>query len=309
MYGWTNLVKDALSERLRLAVTHPELLRPALQRRARQVLQGAGRNVGDVANTVLRRPVELQRLHVLWTAPTEMNIDERLMLYALVRGHRPLRALEIGTSKGGSGLIIATAMDANSAGHVVSVDPVPLIEVPEWLFRGRFRSLARPSPEGVDEARALAGGPFDLILIDGIHIYDQVAKDLAACLPNAAEGAYILLHDAFHLGVREAVREAVERHPQLHDCGYVCGTARPVGDLITHGGFRLLRVGSAPLVDPAPLLRSAYAATGISPPDDPDLRNHDFWYCEAVEPCAYCRRVRGLPSPSNGDSAAPVSST
>ena len=28
------------------------------------------------------------------------------------------------------------------------------------------------------------------------------------------------------------------------------------------------------------------------PPHDPDLRNHDIYFCEYVEPCAHCLRVR-----------------
>lgn len=289
-------MKAVLPRRVRLAVSHPELVKPAVQKRLRRVVQRSKRSFSGATNAILRRPIELERLDVVWTAPTEMSIDERLMLYGLVRGHRPVRALEIGTFKGGSAVIIATAMEANGLGRLVSVDPMPIIEVEERLFRGRFHSLARPSPEGIAEARAIAGGEFDLILIDGIHIYDQTERDIAACVPHAAEGAYVLLHDAFHLGVREAIEEAVERHPRLHDCGYVCRTARPVGELLTHGGLRLLRVGSAPVVDPVPLIYSAYAGTGQLPPDDPDLRNHDFWYCEAVEPCAHCRRVRHMGS-------------
>lgn len=294
-------MKAVLPRRLKRAVSHPELVKPALEKRWRRVVLRSRQQFSGAANAMLRRPVELQRLDLLWTAPTEMSIDERLMLYALVRGHRPVRALEIGTFKGGSAAIIANAMEENGVGHLVSVDPMPCVEVEERLFHGRFQSLARPSPEGVIEAREIAGGDFDLILIDGIHIHTQTEKDIAACLPYAADGAYILLHDAFHLGVREAIAEAVQAHPQLHDCGYVCDTARPVGELLTHGGLRLLRVGSGPVIDPVPMVSAAYAALGQIAPTDPDLRNHDFWYCEAVEPCAYCRRVRE----TSGASPAP----
>ena len=172
---------------------------------------------------------------VLRGAPTEMSQEERAFLFALVRGVKPRRVLEIGTAEGGSSLVMATAMEANGgAGRVYTIDPVPRIQFDTMLLHGRVDIVVGLSPHAIEDAAARADGPFDLVLIDGIHIYDQTKRDLAAALRHTAESAYVLLHDAFHYGVSEAIRETVESSPRLHDCGYVCNQPRPVGDLATH---------------------------------------------------------------------------
>ena len=231
---------------------------------------------------------DLGHLGIIANAPSEMSLDERLFLYSLIRGRNPRRVLEIGTSQGGSAAIIAAALEDNDGdGRIIGIDPMPRIELDPAVFHGRFDLVTGKSPEAVTQAAERAGAPFDIVLIDGIHIYQQAADDLAASLPFATPDAYFLFHDSFHFGVSEAIREAVERHPDLHDCGYVCSRPRRVGDLLTHAGFRLLRRGGA-IVDPTPLVAPLWREVNAAPPHDPALRNHDIWYCDAIEPCNYC---------------------
>lgn len=234
-------------------------------------------------------PAAPGHLGAILDAPTEMSLEERLFLYTLVRGFAPERVLEIGTSQGGSAAIIAAALEDNGRGRVAGIDPLPRIELPQEAYHGRFSLISGFSPQVIPQAVAALGGSVDLLLVDGVHIYRQAAIDVEATLPHLSESAYILFHDAFHFGVSEAIRESVERHPQLHDCGYVCSRPRPVGDLLTHAGFRLVRVG-APVVDIEPLVAEVWSEAGKRPPHDPDLRNHDVWYCAMVEPCEYCSR-------------------
>ncbi|HVT67164.1 MAG TPA: class I SAM-dependent methyltransferase [Trebonia sp.] len=223
------------------------------------------------------------------TAPTEMSPDERSFLYALVRGTRPQRILEIGTAEGGSALLMAAALeDSGGDGRIVTIDPAPRLTFDTRLLHGRVDFVTGVSPDAVPEAIDRAGARFDLVLIDGIHIYDQARRDLAAALENIADQAYLLFHDSFHVGVAAAIAEAVEADPRLHDCGYVCNRPRPVGDLATHAGFRLVRVGP-PVVDAGTWVRPMWAGLGKPAPQDASLRNHDFWYCSAISACAYCR--------------------
>lgn len=239
-------------------------------------------------------------------APTEMSQEERGFLYALVRGCQPRRILEIGTSEGGSALVMALAMEENGGeGRVWTIDPMPRIEFDQDLFHGRVESVTGTSPEAVRDVAARAGGPFDLAVVDGIHIHKQAAADLAAIRPHLAEGAFVLMHDAFHFGVSEAARELVESDPDVHDVGYPCNRPRRVGERVTHAGFRMLRIG-ARAVDVTPLVEPTWAEVGLAPPLSPDLVDHDFWYCWAIEPCAYCRE-HGLDplSPPKQDTERP----
>jgi predicted O-methyltransferase YrrM len=275
------------------------LLPGSVRSRVRAYL--ADHNIGPLP---LPRPSALPgHLGAVIDAPTEMSIDERIFLYALVRGFAPRRVLEIGTSQGGSASIIAAALEDNGQGEVAGIDPYPRIEVAPAGFYGRFHLVTGTSPEVIPQAVEALGGSVDLLLIDGIHVYKQARTDLIETLPCLCPSAYILFHDAFHFGVSEAIRETVEQYPQLHDCGYVCSRPRRVGDLLTHAGFRLIRMGPA-IVDIAPLVEGVWAEAGKQPPHDLDLRNHDIWYCTAIEPCAYCQREAATSS-HGGDGNSP----
>ncbi len=227
---------------------------------------------------------------VIAQAPTEMSAEERGFLFALARGCQPRRALEIGTAGGGSSLILATAMEENGgAGQVWTIDPAPEIAFDQNLYRGRVHQVTGASPGAVEEVAATAGDAFDFALIDGIHIYRQAKADLDAVIPHLVAGAFVLLHDAFHFGVSEAIRELVEADERVHDCGYPCNRPRPVGERATHGGFRLLRFGDK-AVDVRPLVAPVWESLGLPPALLATQMNHDFWYCNAVEPCDYCRQ-------------------
>ncbi len=252
-----------------------------------RVTRGWGRrNLYDLASS--------ERVGVVFTAPSDMRIDERLFLYAFVRGLRPARVLEIGVLNGGGGSIMANAMQENDFGQIVGLDPFPDLTVRPESLHGRYRVISKPSPDGIPEARELAGGLFDFVLVDGLHRYDQVVRDIDGLLPHLTDGAYVLFHDAFHYGVGTAIAEAVARTPGLIDCGYVCRTANPRADAKTpYNGFRLLRWASTPIVDVYQAAVPIYEHNGrTAPPLMQAMLNHDVWYCRKVEPCEQCRLER-----------------
>src|SRR5205807_1671245 len=77
--------------------------------------------------------INLESLKVVNWAPVLMTRTERLMLYALIAGLRPLRYLEIGSFKGGSALLVSSAMDeVRSSGVIVCLDPQPQIRDDHW---------------------------------------------------------------------------------------------------------------------------------------------------------------------------------
>ncbi len=251
------------------------------------------------ARPSLYRMSSSERVGMIYASPTDMSIDERLFLYALIRGIRPERVLEIGTRHGGSAAIMACAMEDVGSGKIVCVDPALSIKVNRDLFHGRVHFLEKPSPEAIPEAEAIAGGPFDFALIDGIHVYEQAKKDFEAAMRHMAPRGYLLFHDAFNFGVNEAIKEVLEGDNRLHDCGYLCATPSTTEDFSAYWGLRLVRFDPARVVDPTPALERGYLAAGKPVPKwDAELLNHDVWYCRAIKPCPRCVRLQGdVPAP------------
>ena len=306
---WSIDLRDQMSLKKTAKALVPKSLRAPVKRAMAGTKRTAARMMHRLRRPNLYRLSSSERVGVVYAAPSEMSVPERLFLYSLVRGILPERILEIGSRHGGSASIMAAALEdapayIRSSGVIVGVDPAPEIRVPRRAFFGRFRLIEKPSPEALDEAREVAGGPFDFALVDGIHIYDQVRKDLAGLLPHMSDGAFILFHDAFHFGLSEALREYLEFEPGLQDCGYVC--ARPAvlrGGPVAYGGFRMLRVSRERVVDPQPIIERVCKSKGQTvPAQDRTLINHDAWYCRTFTPCEYCR---GQANPGDPPQASP----
>ena len=240
----------------------------------------------QVENVV--RMVFKERVGIAFSAPSNMPVEDKLFLYSIVRAFKPSRALEIGVSKGGSALIITSAMEDNNAGTLVGIDPTPNINCKQDAFYNRYKLLKNSSPEAIPEAVELLGGELDFVLLDSIHIFDQVYQELETILPSMAGGGIILIHDAFHYGVNAAIRKVVKEHKEVIDCGFVNrAPVVTVSPWTPYGGLYMLRSndeGSAYLKQ----VELAYKGLNLPIPDfGEDILNHDFWYC-SIKPCERC---------------------
>jgi hypothetical protein len=95
------------------------------------------------------------------------------------------------------------------------------------------------------KAYEMAGGKFDLILIDGDHTYAGTLRDARGVLPFAADGAYILFHDSFFVEVARAIDDFVLEHSQeLVDFGSLTREYTTVPDFrsVQWGGLRMVQV-------------------------------------------------------------------
>ncbi|MFN8542829.1 MAG: class I SAM-dependent methyltransferase [Candidatus Binatia bacterium] len=194
--------------------------------------------------------IDLVPLDVIRWAPCWMTRAERLLLYGLTFALRPERYLEIGTYRGGSAAIVATAMDAlGSSGRVVCVDAGHEVDPPVWeRIRHRATQVIGRSPEVLPSARVAGGGePFDLVLIDGDHSYEGVLRDAHAVLDHVAPGAYLLCHDGFNPGVAAALdRFCREQATRVLDAGVLTREVTQGEDAegrpTRWGGLRMMRV-------------------------------------------------------------------
>ncbi|MGB0385259.1 MAG: class I SAM-dependent methyltransferase [Ardenticatenaceae bacterium] len=166
--------------------------------------------------------IDLSALDVIEWTPAHMSRAERLLLYTLTFTLRPTRYLEIGTLHGGSALIVTAAMNAlNSSGKLVCVDPNPRISPEHWeKLKHRSTVVEGFSPDVLQKAQQIAGGPFDFVLIDGDHSYEGLMRDAVGVLPFVSNGAYILFHDSFFSEVRRGLDDFVKQHAdQVVDFG------------------------------------------------------------------------------------------
>ncbi len=281
---------------------------PAPVKKFIRATQARFRGLRESASLYLRRPRLFnfnspERIGIVYNAHSDMLPEDRILLYALVRGLGPRRILEIGAFRGGSGRIMANALQDNAGGTasrdgvrgeaesmIVGLDPLPLFKV-DRSFRDRYRLIAEPSPQAIPKARAAAGGLFDFVLIDGIHTLDAVRDDIAGVLPHLAPGGHIFFHDAYNFGISAAIEEALAINRDLMDMGFLCRSLQPGHRWTGYGGVRLLRREPTQL-GAMPEIKTAYAASGMPVPDlDPEILNHDNWFCRVVRPCARCRRV------------------
>jgi len=161
------------------------------------------------------------RVSTILDAPAELLLPERLLLYAIVRGLRPRRCLEIGTHFGGSTTIIAAALDDVGEGRLTCVDPNPLVPADVWAsVAHRATMIRRCSPGALVEAYTQAGGEFDFVFIDGDHTTPGVIRDVEGVLEVAAPGAHLLFHDSHYWEVEAAIDTCVTRHhTRLVDAG------------------------------------------------------------------------------------------
>lgn len=176
-----------------------------------------------------------------------MSPQERVALYAIVFSVAPLRYLEIGSCRGGSAAIVTAAMDDLGTGQAYGLDPIDQIsERTAKMIAGRFTPIRGASPEALPQARDLAGGPFDLVLVDGDHSLQATLADLEGVLPIVADEAVVLIHDAFNDDVRRAIDRFVAAHAdRVSDGGMIAVSPNSLGppdDAQLWGGLYMLRV-------------------------------------------------------------------
>ena len=207
---------------------------------------------------------------------SDMEIADRLMLFALVRGLRPNRALEIGVRWGNSARIITNAMEENGVGKLAGIDPGPeSFRAKASELHGRYILIKGYSPQAIPIAVDKLGGALDFVLIDALHIYDARLADFRGCLPYLSEGAHIVFHGAFHVGIDQAVQDALAENGEFIDCGFLTRNAE-IRLPVAGQGLRLIRKGP---VDSKQIIREGYARHHCKPPlFSSELWNYDEFY-------------------------------
>jgi predicted O-methyltransferase YrrM len=179
--------------------------------------------------------------------PAHMTWPEKVALYALVRGIRPQRVLEIGTLFGGSASVIVQAMDDAGCGALFCLDPNPQVSPGIWnRIKHRATLYKARSPDALSQIYSDAGGPFDLAFIDGDHETEPLKRDIAGVVNVIRPGGLMIFHDAHFGPVEAGIDQAIASFGDvLWDMGLIVDG--PVTDQgnpdVFWGGLRVVRRG------------------------------------------------------------------
>lgn len=157
--------------------------------------------------------------------PIWQNILDLWIIQEAISEIRPALLIETGTNRAGSALFYAHLMDLMGEGRVVTVDILKQHEVEhprvEFLIGS---STDDDIVERVREAAAEADGPV-MVILDGLHDRDHVAKELELYGPLVTPGSLLLSQDGIidelgmfadsRPGPLPANRDFLERHPEF----------------------------------------------------------------------------------------------
>ncbi|MCV3217383.1 class I SAM-dependent methyltransferase [Plectonema radiosum NIES-515] len=187
------------------------------------ILESAPQIVHKLGENLIKWTIP-EELSVVENSPSLMPLAQRLFLWSFVYGIGPKRYLEIGTDAGGSAMIVKSAIAALGLDDFrgVCIDPeFKLVQTTRDYLGEQFTYIEQKnSPEAMIEAARLAGS-FDFILVDGDHTYDHALIDIMLAIPYLSRGGYILIDDAAHPQVRDAISYVID-NCRLIDCGFMC---------------------------------------------------------------------------------------
>jgi predicted O-methyltransferase YrrM len=139
----------------------------------------------------------------------QINLDESLQIYSLVRTLRPKDTLEIGFCCGGSGLAILGALEDNGIGTHHAIDPYQTSyaagmgkkNVAKAGLDHRLR-LFETFPENVCTQLPRVQFAF----IDASHLFDLTMLDFVLVDKLLDQGSILALHDAWMPAIQKVIR-------------------------------------------------------------------------------------------------------
>jgi predicted O-methyltransferase YrrM len=140
-----------------------------------------------------------------------IKYSEGIALYELIRKRSARETLEIGMAYGLSTLFMCQALSDNGGGRHTAVDPrqdewhsIGLANIRRAGLEDFFRFF--PAPSDLVLSRLVTEGErFDLVFIDGKHLFDYVLVDFYYSDKLIRPGGCIVLHDYWIPAVRKAL--------------------------------------------------------------------------------------------------------
>lgn len=123
-----------------------------------------------------------------------LDFDEAAYVYKVVRTLSSPTCIEIGRFKGGSTILIGSAL---MNGILISIDVEKRFDSDLMKSLASLGLLSRVKVEVADAgAYHTQGMKVDFLFIDGGHLYDDVKRDYEHWIDTVMTGGHILFHDA-----------------------------------------------------------------------------------------------------------------
>ena len=145
---------------------------------------------------------------------TGISPAEGIWIYELCRQLKPQATLEIGLAYGFSTLYFLAALTENGSGRHTAIDPYQLNAPGRWagiglaqgkrFGRERFRFIEERSFAALTHI-ADNSEHFDIIFVDGRHLFDFVITEFTLSAELCSMGGYIILHDMWLPSIQRAV--------------------------------------------------------------------------------------------------------
>jgi cephalosporin hydroxylase len=160
--------------------------------------------------------------------PIWQNVLDLWVIQEAISEIKPALLIETGTNRAGSALFYAHLMDLLGTGRILTIDIVKLHEVEHPRIEFLIGSSTDDDiAEKAHAAAAAADGPV-MVILDGLHDGDHVAKELEIYGPLVTPGSVLLSQDGIidqlemfrdsRPGPLPANREFLARHPEFsHD--------------------------------------------------------------------------------------------
>jgi predicted O-methyltransferase YrrM len=143
---------------------------------------------------------------------TGIPMRDGLQIYDIVRKKKPKKTLEIGFAYGVSTMYFLAGLKANGFGSHTAIDPfeetdwngIGLMKVKEVGMQKFFEFMperSHPALTRLADHKQL----FEIIFIDGAHLYDVAFADFVLADAVCPKGCYILLHDSWMSSVQRII--------------------------------------------------------------------------------------------------------
>ena len=148
------------------------------------------------------------------TLESASTVNNLRVLRRYIQSDKPKRTMEVGLAYGASALaILATQAESGGDSSHTAIDPLQsslwkkgaVRAVTDAGFASRFELIEKPSSLALPELVA-AGASFDLIYIDGLHVFEHTFIDFYYAAALAAIGGVILFDDSRSPHVDKVIR-------------------------------------------------------------------------------------------------------